>query len=333
MRSGDSPAETVLFFHESPAFRRLAYFLSSPDFSSRQEARRLDPETAKKYRRALSGLRRRLQSLEQAPARDKAWTLRAAEVAAEAHAALSGALDLPSDEAQTLARLERSVDELGALAAEILRTDHAPGQRQGGILPSSFSRQAVAPSGPVSAGSGRAGRKPETSSAAPGPAVGNSPVEDGESGSCALRSASAACGDLLLKEASRQERAARVWGSLAGLCAFLSAALCLYPASDLYRTLFGRTAPLFSAGSSWETLPFSVPGAALGALFLICAVLLAAMAGCWRMFRTKEALAADNRQRAVDLAAAAVLAVADPAAGTAFWQNAVPALCRKREEN
>jgi hypothetical protein len=60
-------------------------------------------------------------------------------------------------------------------------------------------------------------------------------------------------------------------------------------------------------------------------------LLLAAMAGCWRMFRAERDVALRNRQRSTELAAARSLA-ADPALRDAFLREAVRSLCRNREE-
>jgi hypothetical protein len=337
MRSEDS--QGVALFHENPAFRRLAYFLSSQEFIARQEARRLDPEEARVYRRSLAGIRNYLYALERTAMREPSRISRAAAAAASVHAALRAALDPAAGETpgDALARLEAAVAELGAAAAEAAGEDRptvfAPREEE---QPESSPPVALSGQGapvvslpPAREGAGKAPE--EFPTAAPEGAtqeVSADPARGGGSASPAFLSAFAACEDLLLAAAVRHERAARIWGIWTGIFLLLALALCLYREPFFPFPGQGLSLP---AGSDGPV--FFRYGAALGSAVLGYALLVAALAGCWRMFRTERRLGIRIRQRAADLAAACALVAADPALREILLRGAVQSLCRNREES
>ncbi|MDR2076479.1 MAG: hypothetical protein LBP61_06065, partial [Desulfovibrio sp.] len=133
----------------------------------------------------------------------------------------------------------------------------------------------------------------------------------------------------LLTAAVRHERAARIWGVWTGIFLLLVLTACLHWESffSLLPSEPGIASPLPPASDENAPTLFR-QGAALGAGILGYAVLLAAMAGCWRMFLTERRLGTRNRQKATHLAAARALAAAAPGLRETFLQNAVQALCR-----
>ncbi|MDR2076205.1 MAG: hypothetical protein LBP61_04650, partial [Desulfovibrio sp.] len=178
MQSDYSPDKGVAFFRESSAFRRLAYFLSSPEFFSLQEARRLNPEASRIYRRSLAKLRKHLRTLEQAALKEPSQVSRAAAITSSVHAALSGVLTPLPGEApeEAISRLEQAVAELGAAALDAARTDPRetsfphPGQPESPSPVFSPPRQAILPPCALSPAPGRknAGRPPDSPSQAAG---------------------------------------------------------------------------------------------------------------------------------------------------------------------
>jgi hypothetical protein len=269
-----------------------------------------------------------MYTLERAAMRDPSRISRAAAATASAHAALRAALDPAAGEAagDALARLGISVAELGAVAAEAAggnqREAVFPPREEGqpGSSPPFYPSGLGDPVPPARKGAGKAPEEfPTPVPEVAGQEVSPDPAGDGGSASPSFLSAFAACEDLLLSAAVRHELAARVWGIWTGIFLLLTLALCLY------------REPFFPL--PWQGLPPSLPGgsdgAVLGSAILGYALLVAALASCWRMFRAERRLGTRIRQRAVDLAAARALTAADPALREIFLRNAVQSLCRK----
>ncbi|MDR2160821.1 MAG: hypothetical protein LBO77_01595 [Desulfovibrio sp.] len=292
------------FFHESPAFRRLAYLLSSPDLSSRSDHLGQDPEALRRYRRIATLLHKHLNALQQAPPQEPARLRRAEALLAEGQAALSELLRMPQGDAagEVLGRLEQTAAGLGALAAETWTGQAAPLEipplRERPVPSRLPARNAAPPRAVFPAGQGDAPRG----------ATGRVLAQpDGLSPQDAWR-------EFLLAEAARHERAARLWGSCAGLPLLLLLAVCVR-----WAFLYGLPeAPAASAVLD-GIFPAWIP---------VCLLLAAILAGCWSGFRAERNKGEECRQQAAAWAAAQALAASGPAWGETLLREEIQALCR-----
>ena len=110
-----------MLFAESTPFRRLAYYLTSPDFFARHDDNSFSPEDNKRYLRSVTSLRGHLKVLQRELAIESGMVEQAIRITESIHTVMPKLMENTGASAagEYLTSLERHVLELGEIARSV----------------------------------------------------------------------------------------------------------------------------------------------------------------------------------------------------------------------